>query len=71
MVVTRWVVEVVLCIAWSRHGNRLVRFLVTVDMCYGFPSRLHCPWLAMWTALRCHTPNRFGTVNMEDNVNIK
>jgi len=20
---------------------------------------------------RCHTPNRFGTVNMEDNVNIK
>jgi len=20
---------------------------------------------------RCHAPNRFGTVNMEDNVNIK
>jgi len=20
---------------------------------------------------RCHTPNRFGTVNMEDNINIK
>jgi len=22
-------------------------------------------------AVRCHAPNRFGTVNMEDNVNIK
>ena len=21
--------------------------------------------------VRCHTPNRFGTVNMEDNINIK
>jgi len=21
--------------------------------------------------MRCHAPNRFGTVNMEDNVNIK
>jgi len=21
--------------------------------------------------VRCHAPNRFGTVNMEDNVNIK
>jgi len=20
---------------------------------------------------RCHAPNRFGTVNMEDNINIK
>ena len=23
------------------------------------------------TLNRCHAPNRFGTVNMEDNVNIK
>jgi len=38
-------------------------------------STLHaCPlfWL-LWVMLthRCHTPNRFGTVNMEDNINIK
>jgi len=24
-----------------------------------------------WKIYRCHAPNRFGTVNMEDNVNIK
>jgi len=26
---------------------------------------------ALGRIVRCHTPNRFGTVNMEDNVNIK
>jgi len=24
-----------------------------------------------WCHRRCHAPNRFGTVNMEDNINIK
>jgi len=24
-----------------------------------------------WQRKRCHAPNRFGTVNMEDNINIK
>jgi len=43
---------------------------------------LHWPWasgfkmgivirLHRWPGERCHTPNKFGTVNMEDNVNIK
>ena len=56
-----WVVEVVLCVAWSRHGNQLVCFLVTVDTCYGFPSRLHHPWLATWTALCPSSPSSLLT----------
>jgi len=31
-------------------------------------SRTHCMGVS---CVRCHAPNRFGTVNMEDNVNIK
>ena len=30
-----------------------------------------CPTPGLIRLLRCHAPNRFGTVNMEDNVNIK
>ena len=60
-ILRRWVVEVILCIAWSCHSNRLVHFLVTVDMCYVSPSHLHHPWLATWTALRPSSPSSLST----------
>jgi len=34
--------------------------------------QLQCIYdLEGYSGVRCHAPNRFGTVNMEDNVNIK
>jgi len=32
----------------------------------GFSTKSRLSWMR-W----CHAPNRFGTVNMEDNINIK
>ena len=34
-------------------------------------STLVVEWWWWVSSSRCHAPNRFGTVNMEDNVNIK
>ena len=37
----------------------------------GGPVALLSSWGRVKVLSRCHAPNRFGTVNMEDNVNIK
>jgi len=43
------------------------------SQCWGIPtvSDAKPDWQLLCCDGRCHTPNRFGTVNMEDNINIK
>jgi len=47
----------------------------TVDSIHARPKRrdglVKCMGQGTREGSRCHAPNRFGTVNMEDNVNIK
>jgi len=53
---------------WIRNNQRKLR----ADLYSGFQDHMaHDGGVDMENVGRCHAPNRFGTVNMEDNVNIK
>jgi len=46
-------------------AQTLMGQIKTIDVFKVYPGE------ARVQSTRCHAPNRFGTVNMEDNVNIK
>jgi len=56
---------------WSDDASQLKKVVGTYTVPFPDEKALSPPLGSNDSHGRCHAPNRFGTVNMEDNVNIK